>query len=285
MFELVELYLRFKALSCKANTVVKLKSQLMILAKYLKIQGFQNFGEVKIEHLMKYSALRSKELSALTHYFEIQMINGLFEWLLSEGYLLSSVCLPKRKKPSYRVVKVKSQGEVDEVLRRSENGKFPLRNRAMAELIYSCGLRRSELVRLDLIDVLGDEVKVLGKGSKERVLYLGESIKGYLRAYVLNERFDVLERAKTSCEALFLSEKGERLSVSGVGDVFRRQLNLGMTAHGFRHACASHLLENGCSVRIIQEFLGHSKVSTTEIYTQVGVVSLGGMLESFHPRG
>jgi integrase/recombinase XerD len=285
VFELVELYLRFKALSCKPKTVLRLNSYLMGLARYLEKLGFLNFGEVRSEHLIRYSSLRSQKLSILSHYFEIQIINGFFVWLVCEEYLLTSVYLPKRKKPSYKVVKVKSQGEVNEVLRQSERGKFSLRNRAMAELIYSCGLRRSELVGLDMNDVLGDKIKVLGKGDKERILYLGESVKRYLRAYVLGERFKVLERAERRCEALFLGEKGVRLSLSGVGDVFRRQLNLGITAHGFRHACASHLLENGCSIRIIQEFLGHSRVRTTEIYTQVNDVSLGGMLENFHPRG
>jgi integrase/recombinase XerD len=155
----------------------------------------------------------------------------------------------------------------------------------MTELIYSCGLRRSELVRLNLNDVLDSEIKVLGKRNKERLLYLGEGVKMYLMDYVLKERFELLESSKRRCDALFLGKSGSRLSLSGVGDVFRRQLNLGITAHGFRHACASHLLENGCSIRIIQEFLGHSKLSTTEIYTQVNAVSLNGMLESFHPRG
>jgi site-specific recombinase XerD len=150
-----------------------------------------------------------------------------------------------------------------------------LRNRALAELIYSAGLRSREAVELDLTDVDfdGEAVRVLGKGGKERVVPLGEEA-----AYWLGRWLQVRPRlARGAQDALFISARGRRLDTSTV----RRLLP---HPHRFRHAFATHLLEGGADLRTIQELLGHSSLSTTQVYSHVDGRRLRKVYDRSHPR-
>jgi integrase/recombinase XerC/integrase/recombinase XerD len=164
-----------------------------------------------------------------------------------------------------------------------------MRDRAMFELAYSCGLRADEIVRLDLgsLDFDGEQVRVLGKGSKERLAPIGEPAQRALRRYLESGRHALAERAGES--ALFLSRTGRRLSTSDV----RRRLQKWVTElamagrvspHALRHSFATHLLEGGADLRAIQELLGHSSVSTTQVYTRVEPSRLRQQYERAHPR-
>ena len=150
-----------------------------------------------------------------------------------------------------------------------------IRNRALAELIYSAGLRSREAVDLDLADVDfdGESVRVLGKGGKERVVPLGEEA-----AYWLGRWLQVRPRlAKDAQNALFISARGRRLDTS----TLRRTLP---HPHRFRHAFATHLLEGGADLRTIQELLGHSSLSTTQVYSHVDARRLRRVYDRSHPR-
>lgn len=150
-----------------------------------------------------------------------------------------------------------------------------IRNRALAELIYSAGLRSREAVELNLADVDfdGESVRVLGKGGKERVVPLGEEA-----AYWLGRWLQVRPGLATGAEnALFISARGRRLDTSTV----RRRLP---HPHRFRHAFATHLLEGGADLRTIQELLGHSSLSTTQIYSHVDGRRLRRVYDRAHPR-
>jgi site-specific recombinase XerD len=155
------------------------------------------------------------------------------------------------------------------------DGPLEIRNRALAELIYSAGLRSREAVDLDLADVDfdGEAIHVLGKGAKERVVPLGEEAAYWLGRWLL-----VRPELATGAEnALFISARGRRLDTS----TLRRLLP---HPHRFRHAFATHLLEGGADLRTIQELLGHSSLSTTQVYSHVDGRRLRRVYDRSHPR-
>jgi site-specific recombinase XerD len=151
-----------------------------------------------------------------------------------------------------------------------------LRNRALLELLYSCGLRSAEVVGLDLVDVDFERevVHVRGKGGKERVVPLGEEAAHHVARYLRDGR---PELARGAVDALFLSARGRRLDTSTVRRLLRNP-------HRLRHAFATHLLEGGADLRTIQELLGHSSLSTTQIYSHVDARRLRRVYDRSHPR-
>jgi site-specific recombinase XerD len=155
-------------------------------------------------------------------------------------------------------------------------GPLGLRNRALIELVYSAGLRSSEAVSLDLgdIDFEQELVRVLGKGGKERVVPLGEEAAYWLGRYLRDARPELARGAEN---ALFLSARGRRLDTS----TLRR---LCPHPHRLRHAFATHLLEGGADLRTIQELLGHSSLSTTQVYSHVDARPLRRVYDRAHPR-
>ena len=155
-------------------------------------------------------------------------------------------------------------------------GPAALRNRALVELVYSAGLRSAEAVGLDLADVDFEQelVHVRGKGGKERVVPLGEEAAAWLARYLHEARPQL---ARGANDALFLSVRGRRLDTS----TLRR---LAPHPHRLRHAFATHLLEGGADLRTIQELLGHSSLSTTQVYSHVDARRLRKVYDSAHPR-
>jgi site-specific recombinase XerD len=156
-------------------------------------------------------------------------------------------------------------------------GPLPLRNRALVELVYSAGLRSAEAVGLDLGDVDFEQELVhvrSGKGGKDRVIPLGEEAAHWVARYLRDAR---PELARSANDALFLSATGKRLDTS----TLRR---LAPHPHRLRHAFATHLLEGGADLRTIQELLGHSSLSTTQVYSHVDARRLRKVYDSSHPR-
>jgi len=170
-----------------------------------------------------------------------------------------------------------------ELLALEGEGSIPLRNRALVELVYSAGLRSSEAVGLDLVDVDFEQELVHvrnGKGGKERVVPLGEEAAHWVSRYLHDARPALAAGARNDApplSALFLSVRGRRLDTS----TLRR---LAPHPHRLRHAFATHLLEGGADLRTIQELLGHSSLSTTQIYSHVDARHLRKVYDSAHPR-
>jgi len=169
------------------------------------------------------------------------------------------------------------EAEVDELLDLA-GGDSPLalRNRALLELLYSAGLRSAEAVGLDLgdVDFERETVHVLGKGRKERVVPLGEEAAHHVSRYLRDGRPHLARDAR---DALFLSARGRRLDTSTVRRLVRHP-------HRLRHAFATHLLEGGADLRVIQELLGHSSLSTTQVYSHVDARRLRRVYDRSHPR-
>jgi site-specific recombinase XerD len=178
---------------------------------------------------------------------------------------------------SRRLPDAPKAAEIDELLELAEgDSPLALRNRALLELLYSCGLRSAEGVGLDLADVdfERETVHVRGKGGKERVVPLGEEAAHYVTCYLRDGRPKL---ARGAVDALFLSIRGRRLDTSTVRRLLRHP-------HRLRHAFATHLLEGGADLRVIQELLGHSSLSTTQIYSHVDARRLRRVYDRSHPR-
>lgn len=226
---------------------------------------------------------------------KLSSLRAFFDHLQREGMLDQNparlVRLPKHRPnlPDYL--------NVDDVFciieANEKKGVLGLRNRAICELLYSSGLRVSELVGLDLDDISTDltVVKVRGKGRKERIVPIGEKAIEALKFYMAR-RGELVKRGapeEGTSQPLFLNRSGERLSVRAVQRLIKAlKLRSGVSAHctphTLRHAMASHLLEAGADLRAIQEMLGHSSLQTTQRYTHLEISALATIYDRCHPR-
>lgn len=165
-----------------------------------------------------------------------------------------------------------------------------LRDRAMLELLYACGLRVSELVSIKVTEVsLSDGVvRVTGKGSKTRLVPMGEEAVDWISRYLCEGRSEILQ--KRLCDALFVTNRGEAMTRQAFWYLIKRYallagINKHMSPHVLRHAFATHLLNHGADLRVVQMLLGHSDISTTQIYTHVARERLKKLHSVHHPRG
>jgi integrase/recombinase XerC len=175
--------------------------------------------------------------------------------------------------------------------RAAEGGFRPARNLAILETFYSAGIRLSELQGLDLqdVDLVGDQVKVRGKGRKERIVPLGGSAVRALRTYELRRRDIASKIPEHEKRALFLSERGPRLGVRQVQNIVDRFLDKiaeesDVSTHSLRHSFATHMLDAGADLMAVKEFLGHASLSTTRIYTHTSKERLKKVYDKAHPR-
>ncbi len=218
-------------------------------------------------------------------------LKTFFKWLGRENHILynpaSELTLPRTPKHLPRVIL--SVPEVEAILREAEpTSTQGLRDRAMLETLYSTGLRRMELPGLALYDVdLTRRLVVVreGKGRRDRVVPIGERAAAWVEKYMLEGRPQLLV---ADCEALFLTDYGEPMPPQYVADRVRRYMHFAGVhkpgaCHLFRHACATHMLENGADIRFIQAMLGHADLSTTQIYTHVSIDKLREIHDATHP--
>jgi site-specific recombinase XerD len=249
-------------------------------------------GEVRHRDVRRYGASLSEGgAAASTVARKLAAVRGLFDFMVRNERLSQNpadlVSSPKREE---NLPKVLSAEQVRTLLERiPSRTPLELRDRAMLELAYSCGLRCEEIVNLDFdsLDFESEQLRVRGKGEKERQLPVGEPAQKALRRYTERARHALT--VDPSERALFLSKNGRRLSNS---DVTRRlelwvreaALASGVSPHSLRHSFATHLLEGGADLRTIQELLGHSSISTTQVYTRVDAARLRDAYAATHPR-
>ncbi|MGD0274028.1 MAG: tyrosine-type recombinase/integrase [Gaiellaceae bacterium] len=215
-----------------------------------------------------------RRLSERTIARKLAAVRGLIGFALGPARVPELALKPRR---SRHLPETPRPDEIDELLRASEGkGPLALRNRALLELVYSAGLRSAEAVGLDLADVdfESETVHVRGKGGKERVVPLGEEAAAWAGRY-LHEARPALARGAE--DAFFLSASGRRLDTSTLRRLVRHP-------HRLRHAFATHLLEGGADLRVIQELLGHSSLSTTQVYSHVDARRLRRVYDRAHPR-
>lgn len=193
------------------------------------------------------------------------------------------------------IPKALSEEEVERLML-AVSGERPraLRDRAIVETLYATGARISELVGLDLdgLDLDGGFVRVMGKGSRERVVPVGGRARDALHAYLARGRPALVaarSARRAQADAVFLNARGGRLTRQGCWMIVRRhaqRVGLGerLTPHVLRHSCATHMLERGADLRVVQELLGHARISTTQVYTKVTGERLRAVYEAAHPR-
>lgn len=258
-------------------------------------------AEISVKDLRRYVAwLSSQGAAPSTVARKLAAARALFRSLREHGAIPHNpaelVSTPRRPSRLPRVLKISEiERMLDRVPLRTAPGlpsALSLRDRALLELAYACGLRAEELVRLDLEDVEHDDeqLRVHGKGAKTRLLPVGEVAMAVLGLYLERARPELIRRGGApGCAALFLTRSGRRMSTS---DVRRRVHRWGAQAgvaggvrpHALRHSFATHLLDGGADLRTIQELLGHSSISTTQVYTKVESGRLRSAYARSHPR-
>lgn len=249
-------------------------------------------GELRHRDVRRYAAsLSSAGKASTTVARNLAAIRGLYDFLVRTeqvgGNPAELVSSPKRPQKLPNVLNAEQMRSLLEGI--PARTPLELRDRAMFELAYSCGLRCEEIVNLDIdsFNWEDDQLRVLGKGSKVRLLPVGEPARKALERYLHRGRRPLADDPRE--RALFLSKSGRRLSNS---DVTRRLriwvANIssigGVSPHSLRHSFATHLLEGGADLRTIQELLGHSSISTTQVYTRVDAARLRDTYADTHPR-
>lgn len=238
--------------------------------------------------------LNSQSLKAASSARILAAVRGYQKYLLLENLRTDDpsqqVKSPKLPK---RLPKALTQAQVMSLL--SASGPEPddetadplrLRNRAILELMYSSGCRVSEVAQMDLDEMVqGGWVRIRGKGSKERLVPVGSFAQRAIDAYLVRSR--PLLAAKAGGPALFLNQRGKRLSRQSIWEIIQsagEACGLSVSPHSLRHSFATHLIEGGADVRVVQELLGHASVATTQIYTLVTIDTLREVYASSHPR-
>jgi tyrosine recombinase XerC len=231
------------------------------------------------------SLLSDKNLNKRTLSRKISTLKSFFKFLMREGIINSnpaaSLIYPRLDKP---LPKFLTEKEIKEVLSLPEGDSLlKLRDRAIFEFLYSTGARVSELValKIEAIDLISGFAKVKGKARKERLLPLGDPAINCLKRY--------LDKRRDKNRALFINNRGGTLTDRGVRDIVykymkKASVSLKISPHAFRHSFATHLLNRGADLRSVQELLGHSSISTTQVYTHLNMESLKRVYQKAHPR-
>ncbi len=277
-------YIKFER-KLSSNTIESYQNDLTDLYLFFN----EDIIKVKDEQMTKYIySLRNLNARSLAHH--ITVINSFYEFLISEEILQTNPCegIKSPKLPS-KLPNYLTEDEVDKLMSVNLDSPFSYRNKAMLELLYATGLRVSELISLKFndIDLTNDFVRVIGKGSKERIVPMSDLAVKWLSIY-LNQYRPIILKNKDS-EYLFISNALKPISRQGFFKIIKQEvrragINKDVSPHVLRHSFATHLLNHGADLRVIQELLGHSDISTTQIYTHLVNEKTKKDYEEYHPR-
>lgn len=270
------------------NTLFSYKRDLKQFLIFIKGKA----EEVSRAHISRFVAfLSQKNYASSSIARKLSALKSFYHFLVREKYVkedpTGQVILPKKIK---LLPKALSLGDILKLLENiPQQDPLDIRDQALFELLYASGMRASEAMALNLLDVdlKISFVRVLGKGSKERLVPLGEKAKKALENYIVKARPQVLKNKENP--ALFLDQHGKRLSRQGLWWIVKKwvkilSLSSKVSPHTLRHTFATHLLEGGADLRSVQEMLGHANISTTQIYTSVSRERLKKAYLSAHPR-
>ncbi|MFC4893062.1 site-specific tyrosine recombinase XerD [Pseudofrancisella aestuarii] len=272
------------------NTISSYRTDLSFLQKYY---SEKNISSLDFDHLYEFISYRAgNNYSSRSNARMISTFRKFYGWLYKNKYISENPAI-KLQLPKLQKSLPKDMTEIDvEKLLEAPDLKedVGVRDRAMLELMYATGLRVSELVGLNIddIDMNIGLVRVLGKGSKERIVPMGEYALEYLQKYISEVRPLLLQSLKE--RALFLSKHFKRITRQSFWHRIKSYTLLAgisseISPHTLRHAFATHLLNNGADLRSVQMLLGHSSVSTTTIYTHISQNRLQRVYQKHHPRG
>jgi integrase/recombinase XerD len=259
------------------NTIISYRYDLIKYISFLKKKKINSFNQTKKVLINNYFVyLRGKDLEINSISRNLVAVKMFYRFLLMEGLIKEdTTSLIEFPRVSKKLPHVLSLREINLLLDKANfTGKLGLRDQAVLELFYATGLRVSELIYLKINDLNMENrmLKCMGKGSKERIIPFGNKAYQYLSLYLDKVRPKLVKNPDE--DTLFLNSRGERLSRQGVFYLVKlyaqkARIEKKVTPHTLRHTLATHLLENGADLRSVQEMLGHSDISTTQIYTHV----------------
>lgn len=277
------------------NSLAAYRADLEKYQAFLEAKGIADLTQATATEVQDFiSQLRDQGLKASSSARILAAVRGLHKFLVLEGITeLDPAGKVKPPKLPKRLPKALTVEQVEKLLQAAgpepdDEGADPLRlrDRALLELLYATGARVSEVTALDLDELVqSDMVRVRGKGSKERVVPIGRFAQRALETYLVRVRPGLASRGSTP--AVFLNQRGGRLSRQSVWEIIQRAgeaQGIEVSPHSLRHSFATHLLEGGADVRVVQELLGHASVATTQIYTLVTVDTLRQVYSQAHPR-
>ncbi|MEC7908274.1 MAG: site-specific tyrosine recombinase XerD [Verrucomicrobiota bacterium] len=294
MNSLIENFLDFvsyeKGLS--KNTQLSYRNDLLKFSNYLTKKKILNLNSLNRNDIRNYLLkLKSDDLKPSSISRHIVSIRKFFEYLLQEGLISEDpsalIHSPKIWKNIPETLSVNEVTTLLSYISSLKNYRHAFRDKVMIELSYACGLRVSELVNLKLNSIYFEEsyIQVTGKGQKDRLIPINKSTLIIIDEYIKTERL----KYNIDDNHLFLSQHRKFLTRQRIWQIIKKHIkNAGIikniSPHTLRHSFATHLLENGGTLRAIQEMLGHSNISTTEIYTHIEKNRLKNIHEKFHPR-
>ncbi|AKC71903.1 site-specific tyrosine recombinase XerD [Pandoraea oxalativorans] len=241
--------------------------------------------------LSAYLAWRRESLASSVNR-RLSVFKRFYQWALREHLVQQDPCLRiASAKRAQRLPSTLSEAQVEALLAAPDlTQPLGLRDRAMLELMYASGLRVSELVALKTIEVGLNEgvLRIFGKGAKERLVPFGEEANGWLTRYLAQSRGLLL--AGRACDTLFVTQRGEGMTRQAFWYLIKRyalqaDIRAPLSPHTLRHAFATHLINHGADLRVVQLLLGHADISTTQIYTHVARERLKSLHAQHHPRG
>ena len=290
--ELIDQFIDYYWLSTGAskNTLAAYRSDLKIFNKWL---AGKSFISVKSKHIQDYFSERQKNnIGSSTQARILTCLHSFYEYLLANQLIkkdpTEQLSQPKLEKKLPVFLNIQ---EVEKLLEApSCSSLFGQRDRAMLELLYSCGLRVSELINLSYhnINLKEEFIRIHGKGNKERVLPMGEIAIDYLMKYETNARPMLLKNGQS--DSYFLSNRGSAMSRQNFFYIIKAYANQAgidkpLSPHSLRHAFATHLVQKGADLRSVQLMLGHSDISSTQLYTHIQNAQLKAQHAKHHPRG
>ncbi len=274
-------------------TLDSYRSDLGRLAGWLAEQAHESLLDVREATLTAFIAHLARQTRASSQARYLSTLRRFYRWQVGRGRLVTDPTL-KLANPTLpsRLPKVMSEQQVEALLAAPDlNTQLGQRDRAMLETLYATGLRVSELVNLKLHEVgLADGVlRALGKGSKERLVPLGQVAVDWIARYLTEARPDILGGQQS--DALFVTARGGAMTRQAFWQLIKRYALVAgidpakLSPHVLRHAFATHLLNHGADLRVVQLLLGHADISTTQIYTHVARERLKSLHAEHHPRG
>ena len=273
--ECIEKFIEYLIIDKKygENTVKSYKNDLKKYETFMKNINIQNIKESHIKNYLKYLKDNNNDNRTINH--NISTLRSFYKFLLIEKIIkdnpMEYIEMPKTKKSLPKTLSIE---EIDKLLDIKLNDQFSYRNKAMLELMYSSGLRVSELVNVKIhdIDVSNCIIRIMGKGKKERIVPLGDYAIKYIDLYIKEYREKLIKKELN--EYLFINNHGKKMTRQGFFKILKQlakeqNIKTDFSPHTLRHSFATHLINRGADLRSIQEMLGHSDISTTKIYTRV----------------
>lgn len=293
--EQVEDYLRYSQIErgLSANTITSYRQDLTAFINFLKKEHLMTWPTkaLDIDAFLAQQRDLNKATSSISRL--ISSLRKFYQWLVRQNIQKINPMLeidsPKKRRSLPVALTV---DEINHLLEQpNTNKKLGLRDRALLETLYATGIRVSELINLKFND-LHEElklIKVFGKGSKERLIPISEVALSWIDSYKEKVRDPLILKVGKNCDFIFLNSRGTALTRQAVWQIIKKYCNMAgiqknVTPHTLRHTFATHLLENGADLRVVQEILGHSDISTTQIYTNLSQKHILQVYAKTHPR-